>query len=69
MLLAIARDAGTVLVHAHDRRVDHLHRRVMSGGERIHDLVPDASPAPANEAIVAGGMGTEALRQIAPRRT
>ena len=24
----------------------------------IHDLIPDASPPPANEAIVASGMGT-----------
>jgi hypothetical protein len=69
VLLAIARDTGAVLVHAHDRGVDHLHRSVMSGGQDIHDLIPDASAAPTNEAIVAGGVGTKALWQIAPRRT
>ena len=26
--------------------IDHLHRRVMAGGERIHDAVPDASLPP-----------------------
>ena len=31
MLFSVARDAGPVLVHAHDRRIDHLHRRIMSG--------------------------------------
>ena len=28
----------------------------MTGGQRIHVLVPDASPPPANEAIVANRM-------------
>jgi hypothetical protein len=31
-------------------------------------LVPHASPAPANKAIVAGGVGAKIVRQIAPRR-
>jgi hypothetical protein len=61
MLLSVARDAGPVLVHTHDRRVDHLHRRIMSGRKRIHDPVPDSSPPPANEAIVASRMGTIAV--------
>jgi hypothetical protein len=26
-------NAGGVLMHAHDRRVDHLHVRIMSGGK------------------------------------
>jgi hypothetical protein len=55
VLLSIASDAAPVLVHAHDRRIDHLHRRIMSGRQRIHDPVPDTGPPPANEAI--GGMG------------
>jgi hypothetical protein len=38
-----------VLVHAHDGGIDHLHRRVVTGSQRIHDLVPDASPPPPNE--------------------
>src|ERR1700730_86416 len=41
----------------------------MVGGQGIHDLVPHASPAPANEAIVAGGVRAKVLRQITPRRT
>jgi hypothetical protein len=44
-----------MLVHAHNGGIDHLHRRVMTGGQRIHDLVPYASPPPTNEAIVTSG--------------
>ena len=36
-----------MLVHAHDGGIDHLHRRVMTGGQFIHDLVPDDSLAPS----------------------
>jgi hypothetical protein len=56
-----------VLVYADDRRIDHLHRRIMTGGQRIHDMVPNACPPPTNEAIVASRAGTVGLRQIAPR--
>ena len=69
VLLSVARDAGPMLVHANDRGVDHLHGRIVSGGQRIHDLVPDACSPPADEAIVASRMGPVALWQIAPRRT
>jgi hypothetical protein len=62
MLLSVARDAGPVLVHPHERRIDHLHRRIVSCGQPIHDLVPDASLPPANEAIVASRMRSVALR-------
>jgi hypothetical protein len=41
----------------------------MVGGQRIHNLVPHSGPAPANEAIVAGGVRAKVLRQITPRRT
>src|SRR6266545_53311 len=41
----------------------------MVGGQRLHDLVPHSSPAPANEAVVAGGVRPKVLRQITPRRT
>ena len=37
--VARGRDAGSVLVHAHDGRVYHLNRRFMSRGERIQDLI------------------------------
>ena len=36
--------------------------------QRIHKLILRASPAPANEAIVAGGARAKVIRQIAPRR-
>ena len=69
ILMIVVRDTGSVLVHAHDGGIDHLHRRVMTGSQRIHDLVPDASPPPAHEAIVTSGAGTIGLWQVAPRRT
>jgi hypothetical protein len=28
VLFSVSRDAGPMLVHAHDRRIDHLHRRI-----------------------------------------
>jgi len=58
ILMIVVRDAGSVLVHAYDRGIDHLSRRVMTGGQRTHDLVPDAGPPPTNEAVVTGGAGT-----------
>jgi hypothetical protein len=51
-----------VLMNAHHGRVNHLHGRIMSSSNCFHDAVPDASPSPANKAIVAGGIGAEALR-------
>ena len=68
VLVIVVRDTGSMLVHAHDGGIDHLHCRIMTGGQRIHDPVPDASPPPTNEAIVTGGPGTIGLRQVAPRR-
>ena len=44
MLLGIARDAGSVLMHTDNGRIDHLHRRIMSCGQCLHNLVPDAGP-------------------------
>jgi hypothetical protein len=40
-LVIVVSNAGSVLVHPHDGGIDHLHRRVMTFGQRIHDLVPD----------------------------
>jgi hypothetical protein len=67
MLLSIARGAGPVLVHTDNRRIDHLNRHIMSSGQHIHDPVPDSSPTPADEAVVASRRRSLALRQIAPR--
>jgi len=69
VLVIVVRDTGSVLMHAHDGGIDHLHRRVVTGSLRFHDLVPDASPPPPNEAIVTGGAGTIGLWQVAPWRT
>lgn len=66
ILLVVISDAGSVLVHAHNGSIDHLHRRVMTGGQRIHDPVPNAGLPPPNEAIITRGAGTIGLRQIAP---
>jgi len=41
ILLIVVRDTGSRLVHAHDRGIDHLHRRVMTGCQRNHDLIPE----------------------------
>jgi hypothetical protein len=68
VLMIVIRDAGPVLVHAHDGGINHLHRRVMTGGKRIHDVVADASLPPLNEAIVAGGARTIGRWQVAPWR-
>jgi hypothetical protein len=39
----------------------------MGGGQGIY-TAPDTGPPPANEAIVASGVGAKGTRQIAPRR-
>src|SRR4051812_20317501 len=56
-------------MHAHNRRIDHLHGCVMRGSQRAHNPTPDAGPSPANETIVASRIRPKTLRQIAPRRT
>jgi hypothetical protein len=53
-------------MHPDNRGVDHLHRGIMGGGQRVHDAAPNASPSPANEAVVAGGVRTEVIGQVAP---
>src|SRR5215469_13505743 len=68
VLLTVPRDAGPMLVHSHDRGIDHLHSRFMSGGQRLHDLVPNAGPPPTDKTVVAGRAGTIDFRQIPPRR-
>jgi hypothetical protein len=61
-----ARDAGSVLVHANNGSIDHLHRRVMTGGQRIHDPVPKAGLPPLNETIIASGVEATGFGRIAP---
>ena len=66
ILVIVVCDAGSVLVHAHDGGIDHLHGRVMTGGQGIHDPVPYASLPPTNESVIASGAGTISFEQIAP---
>jgi len=61
VLLPVPRDAGPVLVRAYDRRINHLHGRVMSDGQRLHDLVPDASPPPSARGMPRGSFGSIGL--------
>jgi hypothetical protein len=69
VLFYVARDAGSMLVHAHDGCIDHLHRAIVSDGQCFHDLVPDASLSPAHEAIVASRVWPIVLWRVAPWRT
>src|SRR6516165_10448654 len=38
----------------------------MRSGQRVHYAAPHSSPPPANEAVVAGGVRTEVIGQVAP---
>src|SRR5262249_61917459 len=67
-LSPVPRNASTMLVYANDRRVDHLHGGILGAGQCAHELGPHARPSPANEAIVAGRVRTEDVRQVAPWR-
>src|SRR5438552_13450821 len=60
-------NACTVLMHADNRRVDHLHGGVMSARQGVHYPGPYARSTPANEAVVGSGVRTERIWQIAPR--
>jgi hypothetical protein len=56
-------------MHPHNRSVDYLHRSIMGGSQDVHDSGPHASPSPANETVVAGGVRTELIGHVAPRRS
>ena len=43
--------------------------RIMTSSQRIHDLVPDSGPPPANEAIRTSSAGTKDRWQVTPGRT
>jgi hypothetical protein len=53
-------------MNTNNRGVDHLNGAIVSGGKCVHDPSPNARAAPANKAIVARGVGTEALWQVTP---
>jgi hypothetical protein len=54
-VLVIRGSSATCLPSARNARC--AARSIVSGGQRLHDLVPDASPPPANETIVASVWG------------
>jgi hypothetical protein len=68
VLFTILCDTRPMLVDTYNGRIDQLHGRIVSRRQAIHDPIPDASPSPAAEAIVASRRRSIALRQIAPRR-
>jgi len=59
--MIVVRDAGSVLVHAHNTGIDHLRRRIMTDGQRVQDLIPDASP-PRSAILIAGSRYSGSLR-------
>jgi hypothetical protein len=67
MFLSIPPRYGLRVMHTHDGGIDHLHHRVMAGGQRIHDAVPDAClPPTANErSDYSKWWGDHRLRQTA----
>jgi hypothetical protein len=65
-LYFVSSNAGGVLMHAHDGRVDHLDGRIVSGGKCVHNPSPYSGPSPPDETVVAGGAWAIAIRQIAP---
>src|ERR1700730_10204087 len=62
-------NTGGMLMHPHNRRVDHLDGSIMSGSNSVHEPAPYTSPSPANDAVIAGSGGNVTFRQIAARGT
>lgn len=56
-------------MNPNNRTIDHLHIAVVGLGNRVHQPVPYPGLAPSIEAIVGGGVGAIAARQIAPWRS
>jgi hypothetical protein len=61
-VFSLGGDSGPLLVHVHNGRVDHLR----TDSECVHHLIPGPSHPPASEAIIASGLLTNVVRQIAP---
>jgi hypothetical protein len=40
--------------------------RIVRSGKSVYDSTPNTSPSPANEAVIAGGVRAECVRQTAP---
>src|SRR5271154_409161 len=57
-----------MLMDAYRSAVDHLHITVVGLANGGHDAVPNPRLAPAHEAVVAGRVGAEILRQGPPWR-
>src|ERR1700753_1472237 len=59
---------GTMLVHAHDRTVDHLNIAVIGCHNGIHQPIPDTRLSPSVDPVVARRPRAVAFRQIRPGR-
>ncbi|MBA7473270.1 hypothetical protein ES707_08605 [subsurface metagenome] len=53
-----------MLMHADNRRVDHLDSGIVGSGKRVYDAAPDTGSPPPNEAVAASGARTKRLGQI-----
>ena len=61
--LAGVRDAGCVLVHAHDRCIDYLHRRIMTGYLYEHRI----ASSELREAVAEGPILLRGLENVVCR--
>jgi len=50
-------------MYADNGGVDHLDSRIAGSGKSVYETAPDTSPPPASEAVIAGGVPAERLRQ------
>lgn len=56
-------------MNADTRTVDHDDLTVECLGNRRQQPIPNAGFAPSNKPVVAGGVGSVALRHVGPRRS
>jgi hypothetical protein len=63
-LVIVVRDVSSALLHPHDRRIDHLHRRVLTDRQRIHDPVPGTSLPPTELQTAYRRTGTSEIPPV-----
>jgi hypothetical protein len=61
-LALVSCDAGSMLMHADNRGIDHLDSGIMGSGKRFYDAAPDTGPPPPDEAVVASGVRAKRRR-------
>ena len=62
-------DATCVLMCSDYRTVEHLYLGIVPMRDGSQDTIPNACGTPTHKAILAGGVGAVALRQITPWRS